>query len=168
MIEAGVLGPDDKVELIGGMIVQLAPQGSRHNHFLIELSRLFAPLWDRAILAVQATVTIAEGAVYDPDFLILRPEPERYKTRHPGPQDILLVVEAAESPLPRDQKIKLPVYATAGIPEYWVADLEDEVVIIHRDPQPGGYRLIETRRGDDVISPLAAPDFSFKVRQAFD
>ena len=168
MIAAGVLGPKDRVELIEGMIVQMSPQGSRHNHFLIQLNYLFVPLWDRATIAVQATVTIAEGAVFDPDFLLLRRRADGYKSSHPGAQDILLVVEAAESSLSRDQKIKLPVYASAGIPEYWIADLEQETLIVHRDPQPGGYRLIETRRGDDVVSPLAAPDFSFAVRQAFD
>ena len=80
----------------------------------------------------------------------------------------MLVVEASESSLARDQKVKLPVYASAGIPEYWIADLEHETLIIHRDPQPGGYRLVETRSGDEVVSPLAAPDFSFLVRRAFD
>ena len=168
MIEAGVLGPKDRVELIGGMVVEMSPQGSRHNHFLIQLNRLFVPLWDRATIAVQATVTIAEGAVYDPDFLLLRPHLDGYKSRHPGAHDIMLVVEASGSSLARDQKVKLPVYAGAGIQEYWIADLEHETLIIHRDPQPGGYRLVETRSGDDVVSPLAAPDFSFTVRQAFD
>jgi len=168
MIEVGILGPKHRVELIGGMIVEMSPQGSRHNHFLMQLNRLFVPLWDRAIIAVQATVTITEGAVLDPDFLLLRQRPDGYKSLHPGAADILLVVEAAESSLPRDQKIKLPVYASAGIPEYWIADLEHETLIIHRDPQAGGYRLIEARSGDDVVSPLAAPDFSFAVRKAFD
>ena len=168
MIEAGVLGPKDRVELIEGMIVEMSPQGSHHNHFLMQLNRLFVPLWDRAIIAIQATVTISEGAVYDPDFLLLRQSADRYKSFHPTAADILLVVEASESSLPRDQKIKMPVYASAGIPEYWIADLERENLIVHRDPQPGGYRSIEKRSGDDIISPLAAPDFSFVVRQAFE
>ncbi len=168
MIEKGVLGPDDRVELIGGMIVEMSPQGSRHNHFLMQLNRLFVPLWDRAIIAIQATVTIAEGAVFDPDFLLLRKRADGYKSVHPAAQDILLVVEAAESSLPRDQKIKMPAYASAGIPDYWIADLEREVLIIHREPDAGGYGMIDKRSGEDVVSPLAAPDFSFKVRQAFD
>jgi len=168
MIETGVLGPQDKVELIEGMIVQMSPQGSRHNHFLMELNRLFVPLWDRAVIAVQATIVIAESAVFDPDLTLLRPDANSFKTRHPRADDILLVVEASESSLPRDQKVKLPVYARAGIPEYWIADVEREVLIVHRNPQGETYQSIESHCGDDVVSPLAAPDFSFAVRQAFD
>jgi len=168
MIEAGVLGPRDRVELIGGMIVQMSPAGIPHNHFLINIIELFAPLLGRYKFAIQGTLTVAEGQVFDPDFMLLQPRPDGFKTKLPDAPDVRLVIEAAESSLSRDQKIKMPAYASAGIPEYWIADLEQETLIIHREPQPGGYRLVETRRGDDVVSPLAAPDFSFAVRQAFD
>lgn len=168
MIEAGVLGTKDRVELIEGIIVEMSPQGSLHNHFLMQLNRLCFPLFDRVTVAIQATVTVSDGSVFDPDFMLLRKQPGVYKTRHPKADDILLVVEAAESSLPRDQKVKMPIYATEGIQEYWIADLERETLIVYRDPQPGGYQHIETLRGDDIISPLAAPDFSFAVRKAFD
>lgn len=168
MIETGVLGPDDHVELIEGIVVAMSPQGSRHNHFLMELNRLFVPLWDRAIITIQATVVLSDGAVFDPDFLLLRPRDGGYKSSHPNAGDILLAVDAADSSLARDRKVKMPIYASAGIPEYWIADLEQETLIIHRGPQPGGYQVVETRSGDDVVSPLAAPDFSFAVRKAFD
>jgi Uma2 family endonuclease len=168
MIEAGVLGPEDKVELVGGMIVQMSPAGIPHNSFLINIVDLFGPLLGRFKFGIQATLTVAEGQVFDPDFLLLARRPDSFKTKLPDAPDVKLVIEAAESSLPRDQKIKMPVYANAGIPDYWIADLEQETLIVHRDPQPGGYRLIETRHGDDIVSPLAAPDFSFAVRQAFD
>jgi Uma2 family endonuclease len=168
MIEAGVLGPEDKVELIGRMIVQMSPAGIPHNNFLINIVDLFGPLLGRFKFAIQATLTVAEGHVFDPDFMLLVRRPGGFKAKLPDASDVRLVIEAAESSLPRDQKIKMPVYASAGIPEYWIADLEREVLIVHREPQPGGYRLIETHSGDKVVSPLAAPDFSFAVRQAFD
>jgi len=167
MIETGVLGPDDHVELIEGIVVEMSPQGSRHDHFLTELNRLFIPLWDRALIAIQATVVLGEGKVFDPDLLLLQPREGGYKLRHPSASDILLVVEAADSSLARERNVKMPIYASAGIPEFWIADLEHETLIVHRDPQPGGYRIVETRSGDDRVSPLAAPDFSFAVRQPF-
>jgi Uma2 family endonuclease len=80
----------------------------------------------------------------------------------------LLVIEAAESSLRRDQQIKMPVYAAAGIPEYWIADRDRESLIVHRDPVAGTYASVETRRGDDVVSPSAAPELAFAVRQMFD
>jgi Uma2 family endonuclease len=167
MIEAGVLGPDDKVELIGGMIVQMSPAGIPHNHYLIHILPIFAPLLGRFEIAIQGTLTVAEGQVFDPDFMLLQRRPDGYKTKLPDAPDVKLIIEAAESSLPRDQKVKMPIYANAGIPEYWIADLEHETLIVHREPQPGGYRQIKTLSGDDVVSPLAAPDFSFAVRQAF-
>jgi Uma2 family endonuclease len=168
MINKGVLGPQDRVELVGGFIVNMSPQGSRHNSFLMKLNRLLAPLHSRFFISVQGTLTVAEGQIFDPDFILLQQKPEGYKLKLPEPRDVRLVVEAAESSLHFDQRIKLPVYAAAAIPEYWIADLEREVLIIHREPAAGLYASIETRQGDDLVSPLAAPELTFHARQAFD
>jgi Uma2 family endonuclease len=168
MIEAGVLGRRDRVELIGGMIVEMSPAGIPHNHFLIQIIDLFAPLLDQFQFAVQGTLTVAEGQVFDPDFMLLRRREDSYKTKLPAAADVLLVIEAAESSLRRDQQIKLPVYANAGIAEYWIADLDREILLVHRDFETNGYRVAETLRGDDLVSPLACPEFSFVARKVFD
>ncbi|MGD9632709.1 MAG: Uma2 family endonuclease [Pirellulales bacterium] len=168
MIDVGVLGPEDHVELIDGVVVEMSPAGIPHNGFLINIIRTMAPLLDRFEFAVQGTLTVAEGQVFDPDFMLLDRRPDRFKTKLPDAKDVRLVIEAAESSLPRDQKVKMPKYAAAGIPEYWIADLVHEVMLVHRDPQPAGYGQIQTLRGDDLVSPLAAPDFSFAIRQAFE
>jgi Uma2 family endonuclease len=168
MLEKGVLGPDDHVELIGGIIVEMSPAGSRHNHFLGQLNELFGSLLGRVVIWIQGTLVVAEGEVYDPDFMILRRKPGGYKNQLPRPQDVLLIVEAAESSMQRDQKFKLPVYAAAGIPEYWIADLDRELLIVHREPDGAAYSAIDTRQGDLLVSPMAAPDISFAVRKAFE
>ena len=168
MIEKGVIGPGDRVELVGGIIVDMSPAGSCHSQFLGQLNRLFAPLLDSTDVWIQGTLAVTEGQVYDPDFMLLRRKPGGYKHKLPGPGDVRLIVEAAESSFRRDQQIKLPVYAAAGIPEYWIADLQRELLIIHREPEAGSYKVTETRQGDDIVSPSAAPDLSFAVRQAFD
>lgn len=168
MIEAGVLGPEDHVELIDGVVVEMSPAGIPHNGFLINIVDLFAPLLSRYQFAVQGTLTVAEGQVFDPDFLLLARRPDRYKTKHPGAEDVRLVIEAAESSLPRDQKVKMPIYAAAGIPEYWIADLVHEALTVHRNPEPDGYSDVKSLRGDDVVTPLAAPDFCLVVRKLFE
>jgi Uma2 family endonuclease len=168
MIDKGVLGPDDHVELIAGMIVEMSPAGIPHNGFLIGITNLFSPLLKEFEIAIQGTLTLAEGHVYDPDFMLLRRWPDRYKMRLPEAADVELLIEAAGSSLPRDQKIKLPVYAAAGIPEYWIADLERQVLIVHRELEGGRYKSVECHGGDDRISPLRAPQFSFAVRQLFE
>ena len=68
----------------------------------------------------------------------------------------------------RDSRDKLHEYEKGGVPEYWIADLENEQLLIYRDPEGALYRTAEVRQGDEVVSPLAAPEFSFTVRQAFD
>lgn len=168
MIEKGVLGPKDRVELVGGFIVNMSPQGTRHNHFLMELNRIFAPLHSRFTICIQGTMTVSEGHIFDPDFLLLDRKPDGYKNQLPDAKDVLLVVEAAESSLRFDKRVKLPVYAAVSLPEYWIADLEREELIIHREPTGEHYASVETWRGDDIVSPLAAPELSFAVRQAFD
>ena len=169
LIESGVLDSKDRVELIGGMIVDMSPQGSRHNHVLFNLNQILSPIWSRAIIAVQATLVVAESDVYDPDLDAFATESQvATRMQLPVVADVLLLVEAAESSLRRDQQIKMPVYATSGISEYWIADLEREELIVHREPSGGTYISIETRRGDDVVSPSAAPELSFAVRQMFD
>jgi Uma2 family endonuclease len=168
MIEKGVIGPNDRVELVEGIILDMSPAGSRHNQLLGQLTRIFAPLLDKVDLWIQGTLVVAEGQVYDPDVMLLRRKPEGYKLKLPVPVDVLLIVEAADSSFRRDHILKLPVYAAAGIREYWIADLDREQFLVYRDPKGSTYVTIETRQGDDIVSPLAAPDFSFAVRQAFD
>jgi Uma2 family endonuclease len=168
MISKGILGPQDRVELVGGFIVNMSPQGSRHNSFLMKLNRLFAPLHARFFISVQGTLTVAEGQIFDPDFILLQQKPEGYKCTLPEAKDVCLVVEAAESSLDFDQRVKLPAYALAGIPEYWIADLEREILLIHREAAAAGYATIASRQGDDIVSPLAAPELAFAVREAFE
>ncbi len=168
MIEKGVLGPEDHVELIGGVIVEMSPAGIPHNGFLICILEIFGSLLDRHDIAVQGTLTVLEGQVYDPDFLLLHKRQDRYRTKLPDAADVLLLIEAAESSLHRDQHVKLPVYATAGIKEYWIADLKREVLIVHRNPAGGTYQLVEALQGDDIISPLAAPALQFPVSRLFE
>jgi Uma2 family endonuclease len=167
MIEKGILGPEDRVELVGGFIVNMSPQGSRHNSFLMQLNRIFAPLHPRFFICVQGTFTVSEGHIFDPDFLLLLRRPEGYKHKLPEADDVQLVVEAAGSSLGFDKRVKLPIYASAGVQEYWIADVEREVLLIHRSPDGNRYTDVESKHGADVVSPLAAPELSFAVQDAF-
>ena len=168
MIEKGVLGPDDHVELIGGVILEMSAAGTPHNHYLMQILRVLAPLLSKFEIAIQGALTVSEGHIYDPDVMLLRKRPEGYKKKLPDASDVHLIIEAAASSLLRDQTIKLPVYAAVGIPEYWIADLDQEQLLIYRDPVGSQYRTCETRQGDEIVSPLVAPELSFAVRQAFD
>jgi Uma2 family endonuclease len=168
MIDEGIIDPGDRVELIGGIVVEMAPAGIPHNGFLITILNLFGPILEKYDIAVQGTLSIAEGHLFDPDFMLLHKRRDHYRSKLPEAPDVLLVVEAAESSLSRDRKIKLPSYGAAGIPEFWIADLRRKVIIVCREPDASSYKSIETRQGNDIVSPLAVPELSFAVSQAFE
>ena len=167
MIDAGILDPSNKVELIGGQITPMAPAGPEHGGSLIKLTRYFAKSLDQCELLIQGTVVISAGNVFDPDLTLLRLKSEGYKHAHPGPLDILLIVESAASSLPRDRHVKLPAYAAAGIQEYWIADLEREALTVFREPDGAAYRSEQTITGDATVTPLACPELAIRVGDIF-
>ena len=167
MVEAGVLGPEDRVELIDGMIVPMSPAGPKHNHVVMRFTELFAPAMPRIKVSVQGTLVLAEGQVFDPDFMLLQAKQGGYKDALPTAADVLLIVEAADTSLARDRQVKLPLYAAAGIAEYWIADLDRDALIVHREPDGQGYGQVRTYRGEEAVSPLALPEMSVRAGEVF-
>lgn len=166
MIDAGILD-DEKVELIGGVITPMAPAGPDHNSSLYVLTDSFARVIDRFVLAIQGTIVIAEGHVFDPDVALLRRKPEGYRASLARAEDIALVIESAASFLKKDRHVKLPAYAAAGIQEYWIVDLEGETLTVFREPDGVAYRSEQTFAGDAEIAPLACPDLKIRVASIF-
>jgi Uma2 family endonuclease len=140
MGEAGILGEDDRVELIDGEILAMTPIGPRHAHCV---RRLIALLTSRvatsAIVDVQNPLVLGEHSEPQPDVVLLRPRPDFYRHSHPGPQDVLLVIEVADSSSDYDRTVKVPQYARAGIWEVWLIDLAARVVEVYRGPSGGEY-----------------------------
>lgn len=156
LIDSGKLGPGDKVELINGIITAMSPAGPKHDYTIMQLTRHFAPLLDRYDLLIQGTVHVDSGQIFDPDLAIVRRhDDDTYKHRHPGPGDIPLIIEAALSSMKRDAQVKMPIYARAGIPEYWIADIENLTLIVHREPTDNGYGLIQKFTGDAPVTPAS-------------
>ena len=160
MTEAGVFDGKhrQRVELIRGEIRHMTPIGIRHGAVVDRLARLSIELLpsDRATVRIQGMLTLpALESAPEPDLLWLAPKD--YFQGHPEPEDVLLVVEVAESSLAEDTGEKARLYAEAGIADYWVVNLAADSVEVFRDPQAGGYGSRQTRRGDDEIRPLAFP-----------
>jgi len=158
MAEVGILGADDRVELLDGQIVEMTPIGPDHAGCVDDLTRLLLRLAGAsALVRVQNPVILGQHWEPQPDVTLLRPRPGGYRKGHPGPEDILLVVEVADASLGPDREVKLPRYARAGIPEAWLVDLEHDVIEVHRQPGPEGYREVRTlRRGDTLAALLVA------------
>ncbi len=159
MTRAGILTEDDRVELIEGEVVEMAPSGSRHAACINRLTQLFSEqLTRRAILSIQNPVQLGEHSEPQPDVTLLRPRQDFYASAHPTPQDILLLIEVADSSLEYDREIKVPLYARAEIPEVWLVDLLEEQIILYRQPSPQGYQIIQQIGRTAYLAPEAFPD----------
>lgn len=158
MGETGILSPTDRVELIDGEIVTKMAIGPRHGASVDRANRaLTTTVGTSAIVRVQGSVWLDLFNEPEPDIVLLRPRADFYASAHPGPADILLIVEIAESSIDYDRDIKTRVYARAGVAEYWLVDLNEDVVHVHADPSNGVYRAVTNYRRGQSIEPRLLP-----------
>jgi Uma2 family endonuclease len=164
MAEVGILTETDRVELIDGEIVEMAPVGSRHASVVKRLTALLTSrLGVRTIVSVQDPVQLSKESEPQPDVVLLRPSPDFYAGSHPEPVDSLLLIEVADTSLPYDRGVKLPRYATARVIEVWIVDLAGDAVEVYRTPVPDGYRdVVRVPRGGS-LSPVAFADLTLGI-----
>lgn len=168
MAEAGLLAPDAHVELLEGQILDMFPIGPFHSGTVNYLANLFARRGgERWIVHSQNPVRLGERSEPQPDVALLRPRADSYRTSHPTPDDVFLLVEVADSSLRFDREEKLPLYARAGIPEFWLVNLVDRVLEVYRDPFPetGVYRQTARLSEGVQAAPAAFPDVTLSVAE---
>lgn len=141
MGETGILSAEDRVELIEGEIIEMSPIGRRHVACVGRLTNLFSKLLsERAIVWVQNPIVLNDYSEPQPDVALLRRRDDFYERSLPAPDDVLLVVEVADTTLEYDRQIKVPLYARAGIAEVWIVNLMDEQVEVYAQPASGAYQ----------------------------
>jgi Uma2 family endonuclease len=157
MIEAGILEEGDNVELLRGEIVRMAPIGLRHAGCVARLVAIFtARLGPSVIVWPQNPIRLMDDTEPEPDVALLKPSANFYSKTRPGPQDILLLVEVADSSLEKDQMMKVPLYAQAGIEILWIVNLIEDVVEVYSTPVAGTYtELRRASRGETLSLPFA-------------
>jgi Uma2 family endonuclease len=164
MAESGILLPTDRVELIDGQILVMNPIGLRHATAVADGTRaLIETLGKKAVLWTQTTVVLEKFVVPEPDFAVLQPQNYLRLGRHPGVHDIFLLIEVADASLEYDTTVKLELYAILGIPEYWVADLTDDRLLVYVQPHGNSYRATRELRCGDTIAPQAFPECELRV-----
>lgn len=140
LIEIGFLKPSDKVELIDGWMVPKMPQNPPHNSTIRKLTRWFMAHCPEAwVVQIQGPVTLDGDSEPEPDLAVAIGPETRFSDRHPGPGEIVLVVEVADSSLDQDAGDKLEVYARNRIPQYWIVNLIESQIEVHTQPR-GGVR----------------------------
>ena len=163
MADAGILCEDERVELLDGEIIIMPPIGKPHEDGTTRLgSDLTYSLYERAWVRVQNSVRLDDYGLPEPDIAVVRLRDD-YHRRRPTPEDVLLLIEVADTSLEFDRDVKLARYAAAGIPEVWIANLRARQVEAYSDPVDGSYRSRRVVTSQGSISPLAFPDVSLAV-----
>ena len=164
MAEVGILHHTERVELLDGEIIVMAPIGIPHATGVRRMERvLHQALGDTAAISVQNPVRLDDHSEPEPDIALLRFREDDYATAHPGPADTLVVVEVSDSTLDFDRGVKSKRYAAAGIPEMWVMNLPGDCLDRLDQPGPAGYARHTVFRRGDKISPAALPDLELAV-----
>jgi hypothetical protein len=166
MAETGILKPDDRVELIEGEIIQMSPIGRMHAAWVDFLTSLFVTaLKGKATVRVQNPVRIGNHSEPEPDLMVLKHKADFYASGHPGPEDVLLLIEVADSSAESDRTGKLRLYALAGIAEVWVVNLEKHQIEVYRKPRGNEYQSTQTHARGSSASPAAFPEIAVSIDQ---
>jgi Uma2 family endonuclease len=162
MGETGILGPGDRVELIDGEIIDMSPIGVLHAALVDALVRHFGRSAGQSVfIRCQNPLRLDDLSEPEPDIAILRPRADFYTTSHPGPADVLLVIEVSDTSLAYDLGTKVPLYARHGIPEVWVIDAATRMTRVFRDlaggrvagpPAGSGYTTEESLEPHEPLS----------------
>lgn len=141
MGEAGIFAPDERLELIDGEVVRMAPVGPRHIWSVIHLNAYFTELLrGEFLVSPQLPVQLAVQQL-NPDFAILKLRSSTDAV--PQPEDCVLLIEVSDSTVKFDRTKKRRMYAAAGVEEYWVVDLSRNSVVVHRGPRSGDFRQVD-------------------------
>jgi Uma2 family endonuclease len=168
MGESGVLDEDARVELIDGQLVDMAPIGARHAATVERLAELLrSSLGRRAMVRTQQPSVVGEHSVLQPDIAVVPWRDDFYVHAHPGPRDVLLVVEVAESGLAFDRDVKTAMYARSGVAEVWVVDVGGERIFRSALPREGAYSETVVLGLGDSISMGALPGVVIELHAVF-
>ncbi len=159
LVESGHLAQDERTELIDGEIYWMPLPGPDHAASDTGWLELLYELLPREQCLIRAGQAIRFDRLNEtgPDIAVVRPRDDRYRSDHPTPADTLLLIENAHTSITYDTSTKLPLYARFGIADYWIHDLNQNALLVHRDPQGETYQNIQRLTAADTISPLAFP-----------
>ncbi|MGH8226581.1 MAG: Uma2 family endonuclease [Steroidobacteraceae bacterium] len=168
MGELGFFGPEERVELIDGQVIDMAPIGLPHMAAVDRLTRVFVrTLGESAIVRIQGSVTIEEFSEPQPDLTVLKPRDDFYRTRYANASDTLLVIEVSDTTWRYDRHVKLPLYARCGIPEFWIVDVQRGALHRFHGPSADGYAESTSTESPGVTPIRALPDFTVNLSGLF-
>jgi Uma2 family endonuclease len=167
MVDAGILGEDDRVELIDGEVCEMSPIGARHAGLVIRLTSLLSEkLAGRAMISVQNPVILSDITEPQPDLVLLKPRADYYMDSLPRPSDVLIVIEVADTTLEYDRDEKIPRYAEANIPEAWLVDANRDEVLRYSRPATM-YQDTQIFRRNDKLPSVVVENLWLDINEIF-
>lgn len=164
MIDAGILSEDDRVELIDGEVIKMSPIGKFHAACVKRLLELFVLLVGRtATVSVQDPIRLSDFSEPQPDIALLKRRDDFYSSGHPMPEDVLLVVEVADTSIQYDRAIKMPLYARSGIPEVWIVDVARDLIEVYARPVNGRFQDFREARRGETLTLSSLPNLAVSV-----
>lgn len=163
LVDEGALSEDDRVELLDGVVVAIAPQSPRHAGITHRVAKVLRrAIGERADVREDKPLVLPPFSMPEPDIAVVASDPGDYVTAHP--RTAFLLVEVSDSSLPQDRITKARIYAAAGIPEYWIVNLRLGCVEVFRAPEPAARCYASTWRaipGDRLaVTTLAGVEVS--------
>ncbi len=167
LAEKGIFNEDDRIELIAGALIEMAPIGSDHSGHVKQLNRLFnQELGGKVIVSVQDPINLDDDSEPQPDLTLLRWRDDFYKSANPSAADVLLIIEVSDSTIEFDRNTKVPLYASHHIPEVWIINLNKQQVETYRKLRDGKYSEI-THHHEGKIVPELIPEAAIEIAELF-
>jgi Uma2 family endonuclease len=162
LVQQGFFRPEERLELVDGVVFEMTPQTSRHASAVRLTQIALQALYPRGFdIRTQMPLALGTGSEPEPDLAIVPGDPRDYIASHPT--TAVLVVEVADTSLLHDRKRKAMLYARSGIPEYWLLNLVDWCLEVFLEPQESGYRSRLVLKEGDSVAPLTRPRDSIPV-----
>lgn len=166
LVEAGHFTRADRIELINGELTIMPPIGPEHSYHTTRITNtLPLQLPAGVLLRMNEPITIPDHSEPQPDAAVVRGKADGYRKAHPGPKDVLLIIEVADSSAEFDVQIKSKLYARAGIPEYWVLNVKETALHVFTGPSAKGYKSIEVLDAGDTVRSRSVPGLKIAVKK---
>jgi Uma2 family endonuclease len=162
---AGLFGPEERTELLDGIIYIMSPIVPPHAVCVSEIAVLLQKKFGaRYFVNSQNPIHLNDRSEPQPDVFVAVGNSRKYRLQHPTADEVVIIVEVSDTSVSFDRRINALAYASANIPEFWLFNLSNATLEIHRDPtENSGYQSRQILTGADHISPLSRPDLSFAV-----
>lgn len=168
LVERGLIGPEQRIELIDGLVIDMAPIGESHQFCAdMTLLALYQTLGDRVRIAANLTLILDDGSAPQPDIALLPVQFLRAGAGRARGNDALLVIEVSDASLAFDRAVKRRLYSAHGVREFWIVNVREQMLEVHRDPGETDYSKVEYLDLMSVVSPLAFPDVQLSIAALF-